>query len=64
VAFGGRLRFYRWVETFKMRLKGLTPHFRDVSVMTGLLGLCGYRTDFVAPTAPGREDTWFIVSPV
>ena len=64
VAFGGRLRFYRWVETFKMRLKGLTPHFREVSAMTGLLSRCRYRIDLVEPTAPDREDTWFIAGPV
>jgi len=52
--------FQRAVETGKMRIKGLTPFFRSAEHMREILKQSGYRVELCEPTAPGKEETWFI----
>jgi hypothetical protein len=55
-----KFSFQRWVETAKMRLKGLKPYFRSEDEMNVGLDRAGFRVELVESTAPGREATWFI----
>ena len=55
-----KFSFQRWVETAKMRLKGLKPYFRSEDEMSVGLDRAGFRVELVESTAPGREATWFI----
>ena len=52
--------FQRWVETTKMKFKGLRPYFRSEDEITKALNRAGFKVNLVEPTAPGREETWFI----
>lgn len=54
--------FQRWVETTKMRFKNIRPYFRTENEIIGTLNRAGFRVVLVEPTAPGREETWFIAT--
>ncbi len=55
-----RFSFQRWVETARMRLKGLQPYFRSEEEMSRALNRAGFKVQLVDSAAPGREETWFI----
>lgn len=55
-----KFSFQRWVETTKMRLKGLQPYFRSEDEMSQALNRAGFKLELVESTASGREETWFI----
>ena len=57
-----KFSFQRLVETNKMRLKNKRPYFRTEKEMIGMLNRAGFKVVLVEPTAPGREETWFIAS--
>jgi predicted exporter/2-polyprenyl-3-methyl-5-hydroxy-6-metoxy-1,4-benzoquinol methylase len=56
----GRAQYYRWYETRRLHMRGLTPHYRDRETMVQAMTAVGLRVVLVEPTAPGREETWFI----
>jgi hypothetical protein len=56
----GPAPFYRWYETQRLRLAGIAPHYRDRESIVQAMGGAGLRVVLVQPTAPGREETWFI----
>jgi predicted exporter len=55
-----KFSFQRWVEIAKMRFKNLRPYFRTEEEISKALDWAGFRVELVEPTAPGREETWFI----
>ena len=55
-----KFSFQRLVETKKMRLKNQRPYFRTEEEIIGMLNRAGFKVALVEPTAPGREETWFI----
>jgi uncharacterized protein len=57
---GKALTFLRFVETVRMRIKGQTPRFRPEGRMREILERAGFTVELTEPTAPGREETWFI----
>lgn len=56
----GRAPFYRWYETRRLRLQGIAPHFRNRDTITQAIAAAGLQVVLIEPTAPGREETWFI----
>ena len=56
----GPVPFYRWVETRRLAFARLVPHYRGRPETVKALLAAGLRVDLVEPTAPGREETWFI----
>ena len=57
---GEEFRLFRFVEVTKLRFKGVGHYFREVEQNVRILEEAGYKVELVEPTAPGREDTWFI----
>jgi predicted exporter/SAM-dependent methyltransferase len=56
----GRSPFYRWFETRRLALLRAKPRFRSVEAVSAAMRAAGFRVALVEPTAPGREETWFI----
>ena len=56
----GRTPFYRWFETRRLAFARLVPHYRGREETVKAMLAAGLRVDLVEPTAPGREETWFI----
>jgi hypothetical protein len=56
----GPAPFYRWFETRRLALARLVPHYRGREETVKALLAAGLRVELVEPTAPGREETWFI----
>jgi hypothetical protein len=59
---GEEFRLFRWVEVVTLRFKGVKHYFRRVEPLVRLLEDAGFKVELVEPTAPGREETWFIAS--
>jgi uncharacterized protein len=51
---------FRFVEESRLRVKGTKPYWRSKEKVLELLENAGFKVEFVEPTAPGREETWFI----
>jgi SAM-dependent methyltransferase len=60
VPAAGRTPFYRWFETRRLRLHRLRPHYRQREPIVQALQAAGFAVALAEPTAPGREETWFI----
>jgi SAM-dependent methyltransferase len=58
----GRPPFYRWFETRRLALAKLRPHYRGRSEVGKAIEAAGFELTLVEPTAPGREETWFVAS--
>jgi predicted exporter/SAM-dependent methyltransferase len=56
----GRAPFYRRVETWRLALRGQRPHYRSQETIVQTLASAGFAIGLVEPTAPGREETWFV----
>jgi SAM-dependent methyltransferase len=56
----GPTPFYRWFETRRLAFARLVPHYRQREATVKAMLAAGLRVDLVEPTAPGREETWFI----
>jgi hypothetical protein len=63
VPAAGRAPFHRWFETRRLRLHRLRPHYRQREPIVQALQTAGFAVSLVEPTAPGREETWFIAEP-
>jgi len=59
---GEGFSLFRWVEVTTLRLRGVKYYFRRAEELVRLLGDAGFRVELTEPTAPGREETWFIAS--
>jgi hypothetical protein len=59
-----KFSFQRLIETNKMRLKKKRPCWRSEEALIATLSRAGFMVDLVEPTAPGREETWFIASAI
>jgi cyclopropane fatty-acyl-phospholipid synthase-like methyltransferase len=59
-----KISFQRLVETNKMRFKKKRPYFRTEEEIIGILNRTGFKVVLVEPTAPAREETWFIASSI
>jgi predicted exporter/SAM-dependent methyltransferase len=59
----GRAPFFRWFETRRLALARRKPCYRQADAVVAALTSAGFTVDLVAPTAPGREETWFIARP-
>jgi len=59
-ASSGRTPFYRWFETRRLARAKLTPHYRQREDVVAAIDAAGFQMMLVEPTAPGREETWFI----
>jgi predicted exporter len=57
---GTRFSLFRFVEEKRLWLKGTKPYWRSKERVLEILGNAGFQVDLVEPTAPGREETWFI----
>ena len=60
-ATGDRQRWQRWLELFKIKRAGLTAHYRNREELERSLKAAGFIFELIEPTAPGREEAWFIV---
>ena len=56
----GRMPFFRWFETRRLSLAQLAAHYRNREAVEQAMVVAGLRVVLVEPTAPGREETWFI----
>jgi SAM-dependent methyltransferase len=56
----GRTPFYRWVETRRLALCRQRPHYRPRETLVQALVAAGFAVTRIEPTAPGREETWFV----
>lgn len=56
----GRAPFYRWFETRRLAMHRLKPCYRSRESVTTAMAKVGLVPTLVEPTAPGREETWFI----
>jgi hypothetical protein len=59
----GRAPFFRWFETRRLALARRKPCYRQADAVVAALTSAGFAVDLVAPTAAGREETWFIARP-
>jgi uncharacterized protein len=59
----GKVPFYRWFETRRLALAKLSPHYREQQTVVRAIEAAGFRPTLVEPTAPGREETWFVAVP-
>jgi 2-polyprenyl-3-methyl-5-hydroxy-6-metoxy-1,4-benzoquinol methylase len=57
---GNGFHIFRMVEIMKLRIKGVHYYFRDVKENAPIIESSGFKLELVEPTAPGREETWFI----
>jgi hypothetical protein len=48
------------VEEWKLRFKGGEYYFRNAGQITRILEEEKFKVELVEPSAPGREETWFI----
>jgi hypothetical protein len=60
VPAAGRVPYFRWFETRRLRLARLSPHYRSRDAVVSAMVAARLRVVLVEPTAPGREETWFI----
>jgi len=51
---------FRFVEESRLRVKGTRPYWRSKEKVLEILENAGFKVELVEPTAPGREETWFI----
>jgi SAM-dependent methyltransferase len=58
----GRTPFYRWFETRRLAFARQSPHYRQRAEVTAAIEAAGFRLVLVEPTAPGREETWFVAA--
>jgi SAM-dependent methyltransferase len=56
----GRIPFHRWYETRRLAMAGQAVCYRDRDSVVAALESAGMHVLTVEPTAPGREETWFI----
>ncbi len=57
---GARFSPFRFVEEKRLWVKGTKPCWRSKEKVIEILGNAGFKVNLVEPTAPGREETWFI----
>jgi len=57
---GPGFRLFRFVEEFRLRFKGGECYFRYPEQITRILEEANFKVELVEPSAPGREETWFI----
>ena len=50
----------RRLERLRLWFSGKTPVFRTVEEMASIVSAAGFKMEVIEPTAPGREETWFI----
>ena len=63
VPAAARAPFYRWFETRRLALARRQPCYRQRDAIEKALTAAGFAVDLVEPTAPGREETWFVARP-
>ncbi|MBI5501387.1 MAG: glycosyltransferase [Deltaproteobacteria bacterium] len=59
----GAVPWLRRVEAGRIRRAGRVPWFRSADVLRSELADAGFAVELVEPTAPGREETWFVAVP-
>ena len=52
----------RWIELQRMRLNGLQPFFRSKEKVSAMMKDVGFELLICEPSAPGREETWFVAA--
>jgi predicted exporter/SAM-dependent methyltransferase len=57
---GSKQVWQRRLETWRMARAGLKPCYRTETELSGFLARAGFSRELVEPTAPGREETWFV----
>jgi uncharacterized protein len=53
-------RLFRLVEEWKLRFQGVEYYFRSAEQIRRFLEEANFKMELVEPSAPGREETWFI----
>jgi len=56
----GRIAWERWLETARLRLRGLRPRFRTLCELKAALVAAGFSIALCEPSAPRREETWLV----
>jgi len=51
----------RRLEESRLKLRGKKPLFRNTESLTKIFSGAGFRSVLCEPSAPGREETWFIL---
>ncbi len=57
---GTTFSLFRFVEEKRLFLRGAKPCWRSKEDVLHILGNAGFKVEIDEPTAPGREETWFI----
>jgi SAM-dependent methyltransferase len=57
---GTTFSLFRFVEESRLRFKGAKPCWRSKERVLDILGNAEFKVELVEPTAPRREETWFI----
>jgi ubiquinone/menaquinone biosynthesis C-methylase UbiE len=57
---GTGFSLFRVVEERRLQLKGAKPFWRSGEKVLEIVERAGFMVELVEPTAPGREETWFI----
>jgi SAM-dependent methyltransferase len=57
---GAGFRVFRSMEELKLRCRGVRYYFRSAGQIIRILNEANFRLDVAEPSAPGREETWFV----
>jgi hypothetical protein len=59
---GTGFRLFRFVEALRLGLKGVEYYFRSSEQITRIIEEAKFKVEIAEPSAPGREETWFIAN--
>lgn len=57
---GSRQRWQRWLERSRLFMRRQPSHYRPAGELRRLIAHSGFSLLLEEPTAPGREETWFV----
>jgi hypothetical protein len=60
VPTAGRVPLARRIETLRLRLLRTQIHYRPTAAIEAAVRDAGFDVPTVEPSAPGREETWFV----
>ncbi len=58
----GRFAWERWIESLRLRVKGIRPIFRSAPQIESALRHAEFELQLTEPCAQGREETWFVAT--
>ena len=52
--------WYRQIEKISLKIKGIRSYYRDADEIEKLVSQAGFKISKIQPSAPDREETWFM----